>query len=104
MEPHAEQVGAARPHQRRGLIFERLADGSGVVVDQDGASYALNPTGAAVWALCDGRHDAPAMAAALAQRYQTTARSALPAVVSLLEQLHDLELLEVPELQGIADE
>src|SRR6266540_5931745 len=51
------------PRRRPDVLFERLADGSGVLVDPvSGSTHALNASGVAIWELCDGRRDPAAIA------------------------------------------
>ena len=63
--------------------------------------YLLNATAAEIWALCDGAHDPPAIAARLAAAHGLDAGRALEDVVDCLRALAEAGLLEsVPSAAG----
>lgn len=71
-----------------------MPDGTGVIVDpESGASYALNATGAEVWALCDGAHTEAEIVAALLERYEAGEDDVARSVTSLLAHLRNLGVL-----------
>ena len=55
----------------------------------------LNPTGAAIVALCDGRHTFPEMVAALAERYAAPPDTLARDVAAYLDRLRERGLLEL---------
>lgn len=85
----------AAARRRAGVEYQRLADGSAVLVDGRGDAYALNATAAEVWELCDGR-GGEALLAALLARYAASPARARRSVAALLARLRRLGLLEPP--------
>jgi len=83
-----------RPCRRPGVLFERLADGSGVLVDPvSGSTHALNLSGAVIWELCDGRRDPPAIVRSLQQHFDAPAEDIRAGVDALLAHLAELHVL-----------
>jgi hypothetical protein len=78
------------------VIFQRLADGSGVLVDAEGNSYAINATGADVWELCDGRRSADEICDVLLDRYEATPELVQESLDAMLTHLAELKLLTLP--------
>lgn len=86
-----------RPRAREDVTFQRLPDGSGVLVDlATGSTYALNATGAEAWALCDGRHTVDDIASAFLDRYEATPETVYESLAALLAHLAELGVLEQP--------
>src|SRR5689334_17961586 len=83
------------PIPRQDLTFQRLQDGSAVLVDAQARSYALNATGADVWELCAESHTVEQICEALLDRYEATPEVMQETVGALLEQLMELRLLSV---------
>ena len=81
------------PRPRQDVTFQRLTDGSGVLVDARGRSYAINATGADVWELCDGSRSAYQICDALLDRYEATPEFVQESLDAMLKQLEELELL-----------
>jgi hypothetical protein len=71
-----------RPETREDVVFRRLGD-EFAILDPDGqVIHVLNPTAAAVWVLCDGTQDLPAIAREVAAAFGTAADAALQADVA----------------------
>ena len=81
------------PVPRHDVTFQRLSDGSGVLVDGQGRSYAINATGADVWELCDGERSADDICLTLLDRYEATPELVQESLDAMLEQLEDLKLI-----------
>jgi hypothetical protein len=57
-----------------------------------GSVHRLNPVASAVWRLCDGNHDLPAIAASVARQFGASLEQVTPDVSLLLTQFADLGL------------
>ena len=93
------------PRRRPDVIFERLADGSAVLVDPvSGSTHALNATGAEIWRLCTGRRSRDAIVRAMQRRFDAPQTEIEAGVDTLLDQLADLHVLagEAPEHAHVA--
>jgi hypothetical protein len=88
------EAATQAPRRVSGVEFQALGDGSGVLVDGAGNSYALNATGADVWQLCDGRTDATTMVARLMERYEAPEDDVRRGVAALLHELRRLGVIE----------
>ena len=86
--------GMEYPRRAAGVEFQALADGSGVLVDGAGNSYALNATGVEVWQLCDGQTDVAAMVERLMERYDAAEEDVRGGVETLLGELEGLGVVE----------
>src|SRR5687768_17103228 len=91
---YAPSVDVAPPRRRPDVIFERLADGSAVLVDPVSRStHALNATGAEIWRLCDGKRDAEAIVRALRRRFSAPVDEMRAGVDALLDHFVELHVL-----------
>jgi PqqD family protein of HPr-rel-A system len=91
----AEQLQSRRP-LRRGDVSSFPLDQELVVFDSvSGEAFLLNPTAAAVWALCDGEHTLAEIASELASAYGLGYQDTLSDVHELLRRLYDQPLLTV---------
>lgn len=94
-----------RLRRRPDVLFERLADGSAVLVDPvSGTTHALNTTGAAVWNQCNGRRDTAAIVRSLGRRFDAPPKDIREGVEALLEHLAELHVLAgaPPEQEHVA--
>ena len=83
-----------RPRRRPDVLFERLADGSGVLVDPvSGSTHALNASGVAIWELCDGRRDPAAIVRSLHEQFDAPAEELRAGVAALVDHLSELHVL-----------
>lgn len=90
-----------KPRARRlGVVVQEVADETVVYDLERHEVHCLNPTAAAVWRLCDGRHDFAALARAL------PAKAGLPDDVEIVRlavaELGRARLLEDPALREAA--
>jgi hypothetical protein len=81
------------PIPRLDVTFERLQDGSAVLVDAQARSYALNATGADAWELCTGANSIDQICEALLERYETTPDVIQETLESLLMHFQELHLI-----------
>jgi pyrroloquinoline quinone biosynthesis protein D len=82
-------------------LRQDAARGGTVLLYPEGV-LLLNPTAAAVLALCDGRRTAAAIAAELAGRYQASTDAVEADVTGLLGRLRGRGLVFVPDGEGDA--
>ncbi len=81
--------------KRRSDVNVRVVDGETVVLDrQAGLIHQLHQTASFVWDQCDGESTIPEIADQLAEVYEIDSETAARDVVSVVGQLHSLNLLE----------
>lgn len=86
-------VAGAR-YVRRGDLIEHELDGECLIYDVLTANtHRLNETALAIWNVCDGAHDARAIAADLAERYDVSMDVASENVERFIGQLLALGLV-----------
>lgn len=95
-------VAGAR-YVRRGDLIEHELDGECLIYDALTANtHRLNETAFAIWNVCDGAHDARAIAADLADRYDVSMDVASENVERFIGQLLALGLVvEADESEGL---
>lgn len=88
------------PRPRPEIDFQRLPDGSGLLVDTtSGATFAINEGAAALWEICDGRLTAAALTAILARQHAVSAIVLRPLIDAVLSQWCVLGLLAPTSLE-----
>jgi len=79
-----------------------VVDGETVVLDRlHERIHQLNATATFISERCDGTATAAAIAAQLTQAFDVPLATACTDVEQVLQQLHDLQLLEVPPDQSV---
>jgi len=85
---------AAHYPKQRSDVRVRLVEGEIVVFDRRcGLIHQLNPTAGYIWERCDGTTTVADIAQHLAEAFGVDPQTAAADVVTLIEQLHTLELL-----------
>jgi hypothetical protein len=86
----------ASPHRVPGLVECELPEE--LLLHRPGGPVvlSLNATARAVWELCDGRRSIEAIALDLTRRFQAPAGEILVAVESVVQELADLGLIQLP--------
>lgn len=86
--------GALRPKEKPGLTAYPVADEMVLVPESGGKVYALNPSGKAIWELCDGRHSLADMIASLRGQFSGDDLQMMADLAGALFQFEALDLLE----------
>jgi len=71
-----------------------MDDGGVVYIPATEECHSLNATSAYIWALCDGRHSVDSIIAAIKEDFNKFDVSPEDAVIDLLKQLQNKNLLE----------
>lgn len=82
------------PKVREDLLFKELDDGGVVYIPATDECHSLNATSAYIWALCDGKHSVGTIIDAIKRDFDTFDISPEDAVINLLRQLQDKNLIE----------
>ena len=87
-----------RPCRRQGVIAHHMVDEQVLYCPDQSAGYALNPSAAQVWELCDGRHTVEAMCQVLGARLGCTKPEVLTElrgdIEAAIAQFEEQDLLE----------
>ena len=85
----------SRPRQVGEVWVRRESDEAAIDDPLSGALHRLNPSALAIWELCDGDTTVEEMAAAIAEVTSLDMTSAAADVVTALDRLVDLRLVEL---------
>lgn len=86
--------GASLPRRRPDIILQAARDDTLLYDPVADAVHVLNATALAVWELCDGRHDAAAIEAALRARFSAAeSRDVAADVRAVLARFHEEGLI-----------
>lgn len=72
-------------------------DGAVVLHMRSRRYFSLNPTGAAIWSLLEGGAPVPAIVSALVETYEIDDAAAEQAVLALMDELAEVELVTLEE-------
>jgi len=79
--------------RNKAVLWRELA-GEAILLDpQEGCSYNLNAVGTLIWKMLDGEHSINDIVAAICEKYEVEQEQALEDTETLLNDLHNCNLL-----------
>lgn len=82
------------PRRRASVELRDVDDGAVLIASSGSATYALNPTGRAIWELCDGTTTVEEVVEAICQIFDVPKETAFTELTAVLEQLAAAGLVE----------